>query len=962
MIGTFLKIHLGLIILLSLAGYGQIKHIGAPNIYNYPKAEYKAGTQNWGICQDDNGFMYFANNEGVLIFNGMQWNRVQVSLSKPIRSVFQDAKNSIYIGLLNDFGTLKYEESGDIVFKSLRHLLADDINDFDDIWKIHETTEGIVFQTYEYMFVYNGSTLKTIKPRNAFHFSFYVNKRLYAHEPGEGIFEYIDGEMQLLPWSIQMKDLEIREIIATRNGDLLVCTNMNGIYKLERGELQKWTVPVDQLVKQYKIFSAKVISDNYIAFGTILNGLIISDFDGRLVQHINSRNGLQNNTVLSVYAESNGNLWLGLDNGIDYIELNSPISYLSDSKKLGTGYTARIFKDKLYLGTNQGLFVRDFYPDTYMDAEFELVRNTAGQVWSLYIFEDQLLCGHHNGTYLINDHEAIMLCENEGGWKFIPLLNKPGFLLGGHYDGMVLLKEGLNGWEFHTEIEGFDESCRFLQQDKDGIIWVSHGAKGVYRIQLNDDFGQVINFERFDSENGLPSDENNIVFKFSGEIFFSTMEGNYIFDNTHNRFVPSERLNKIFDVDGRLKTFEKDDDGNIWFIAQNESGVLRLNEDNTYTRVSKPFTQLNSKYVNEFEFIYPFSKDHIFVGIDNGFAHYSSRITKSYTNSFPVFITAIEIPNMDSVIYPIHNYSPDRSFKFPFQKNSFRLHFTSPFYENLEQTRFSYLLENYASQWSEWTQDNYKDLANLPDGKYVFRLKAMNIYGVESDEASFSFSIVPPWYRTNWAFVIYFILFVILLILLLRYMRYRIRKSRKKEALKYRQEMLRRQEQFEHKEVISEKEIIRLRNEKLRADMIHKDKELANQTMNIIQKNKFLSEVRTELEQIKIKTEDPQLRNKVLTLNRRLEREIDDKNQKKVFNTYFEEVHESFFNQIKEIHPDLSPRELHLCAYIRMNLSTKEIATLLNISHRGVEIGRYRLRKKLKLSRDNNLSVYLSNI
>jgi DNA-binding CsgD family transcriptional regulator len=174
--------------------------------------------------------------------------------------------------------------------------------------------------------------------------------------------------------------------------------------------------------------------------------------------------------------------------------------------------------------------------------------------------------------------------------------------------------------------------------------------------------------------------------------------------------------------------------------------------------------------------------------------------------------------------------------------------------------------------------------------------------------------------------------------------------------------MLRRQEQFEHKEVISEKEIIRLRNEKLRADMIHKDKELANQTMNIIQKNKFLSEVRTELEQIKIKTEDPQLRNKVLTLNRRLEREIDDKNQKKVFNTYFEEVHESFFNQIKEIHPDLSPRELHLCAYIRMNLSTKEIATLLNISHRGVEIGRYRLRKKLKLSRDNNLSVYLSNI
>jgi DNA-binding CsgD family transcriptional regulator len=186
--------------------------------------------------------------------------------------------------------------------------------------------------------------------------------------------------------------------------------------------------------------------------------------------------------------------------------------------------------------------------------------------------------------------------------------------------------------------------------------------------------------------------------------------------------------------------------------------------------------------------------------------------------------------------------------------------------------------------------------------------------------------------------------------------------SKEKEQLKYQHELQKRQEKFEHQTVVAEKEIIRLRNEKLRSEMVHRNKELANQAMNIIQKNKFLTKVKDELVSIRTSTGDEMIRDNLALINRRLEKEIDDKQQKKIFNTSFEEVHEDFFTTIKELHGDLSPRELHLCAYIRMNLNTKEIAALLNISHRGVEISRYRLRKKLELPRETNLSVYLSNI
>jgi DNA-binding CsgD family transcriptional regulator len=962
MIGALRKTVLPFLLFLSLSFYGQIKHIGTPNINNYPKSIYKAGTQNWGICQDDNGFMYFANNEGVLIFNGLQWKRIQVSQSKPIRSIFHDSKNNIYIGLLNDFGMLQEDNTGKLTFTSLRHLIKENVAGFDDIWRIHETEEGIVFQTYEYIFILRGNQIKTIRPGTIFRFSFNVNGKLYAHEPGQGIFEYSNGVMQMVPWSESIRGHEIQQILYIREGFILVCTNNHGIYKLVNGQLQRWGTPVDELAEEHKLFSAKVMREGYLAFGTILNGLFITDLEGNILQHINTNTGLQNNTILSLYTESNGNLWLGLDNGIDYIEVNSPVSYFTDLKELGTGYSARVHDNKLYLGTNQGLFVRDFNPDRFSDEPFELVKNTAGQVWSLYIFNDQLVCGHTNGTFVVEDKVASKISGEEGAWKYIPLADRPGYLLGGHYNGLVLLKEGRTGWAFHKKIKGFNESCRFLQQSKDGTVWVSHGAKGIYRIRLNTAMDSVVSYRLYTSDNGLPSEENNIVFSLNQEIFISTIDGIYTHHTEADRFRPSEKMNNVFNIDGRLKTFETDKWGNIWYIAQNESGFLRFNVDSTYTNVTLPFKQLDGKYVNEFEFVYPFNNEHIFMGLDNGFAHYSANISKSYARAFPSFITAIEIPNLDSVINPMSTKDTDRQFKFPFQRNAFRFYFTSPFYEDLEDLEFSYLVEGYTDQWSGWSADAYKDLTNLQDGQYTFRLKARNVYGAESEEDFFAFVIVPPWYRTTIAVYLYVLFFISILYLAFRYIRYRIRLSRKKEQEKYRQELQKRQEKYEHQSVVAEKEIIRLRNEKLRSEMVHRDKELANQAMNIIQKNKFLTKLRNELAGIKKSTTDTELADNLTHINRRLEKEIDDTQQKKVFNTYFEEVNEDFFNRIKEIHPDLSPRELHLSAYIRMNLATKEIAALLNITARGVEISRYRLRKKLCLSRETNLSVYLSNI
>ena len=948
-----------LILFFPFLSYGQIKNIGTPYIKNYPKSVSNAGTQNWGIAQNQNNFIYFANNDGLLSFNGVNWNLSKISSSSPLRSVFVDSKDNLYVGLINDFGIITREEPKVSKFKSLKNLLPESIEDFDDIWHIYETSQGIVFQCYKYLFLYKNDRIETIKPQNSFHFSFKLDNRFFVHEPGLGVFELINGVLTKLPYWEKHKDKNISAILETENNQLLICTDGSGIYKFENEKIEKWNTPVSDFIENNKLFCATNLPGNYFAFGTILNGLVIADERGNIIKILNRGKGLQNNTVLSSFVDENGNLWLGLDNGIDYVEINSPISFIGISTELGTGYCCKVFIDNIYLGTNQGLFVRPFN-GVNDNQPFELVQNTAGQVWSLEEFDGQLICGHNLGTFVVEENIARKISDIAGAWKYIRLKNNPDYLLGGHFSGLVLLKKGINGWEFDKKLNGFAESSRFLKQNKDGVIWISHGTRGIFRIVF-EGLDNILEFEQYSVKDGLPSTTNNIIFEFKNELYVSTIDKVYKYEAASNRFINAEDVNSLLNIDGRIKVFEEDEEGNLWFIADNETGVLRRNEDLTYTKITSPFKKLSNKFVNEFEFIYPYNNENIFVGIENGFAHYTSTFPKSYSKSFQSFITKIEVPYIDSTFY-FYGSASSLELELPFRKNALRFHYAAPFYENDAPLVFSYFLEGFSDEWSVWSNDSYKDFTNLWEGEYLLKLKAKNIFEAESEVASVQFSISPPWHRSNMAYLVYFLFVLIVSFLVVKFILYRIKRVKQKEKISYEQELLKREEQSQRQALVAEKQIIKLRNDKLRAEKVHRNKELANQTMSLIQKNKLLKKLGEELQRIENSTSDSALITKMVVIRKSIKKELDNEDQNKLFETYFEDVHSEFFKRLKEQFPQLSPNDLRLCAYIKMNISTKEISTLLNISYRGVEISRYRLRKKMELSREINLSTFLLNI
>jgi DNA-binding CsgD family transcriptional regulator len=944
--------------ILSISSAAQETYRGIPNIRNFPRSEYNAGTQNWGICQDNRGFVYFANNDGLLCFNGVDWTLMRISSVSPLRSILVDSKNTLYVGLINDFGIVSMEDNKPSSYKSLKELIPEDFRDFDDIWKIHEVKEGIVFQCYKYIFLYSDNSIKIIEPEKRFQFSFRVGNKVLVHEPGVGLFELVDGELAKMPCWKEEGGVEISSIMELDDDRLLIGTTYNGIYMLEDGLIKKWKTPVNETLLNSRLYSAAELPGNLFAFGTILNGLIISDKDGNILYSLNNNWGIQNNTVLSLFVDMSQNLWLGLDNGIDYIEINSPLSYIGSSK-IGTGYCCRVFEDRLYLGTNQGLYVRSLSGST-SEMDFKLVANTAGQVWSLDEFEGQLLCGHNLGTFIVRGTWAEKIYGQEGAWKFIALKDTPGFIIGGHYQGLSLYRLVNGKWQYYKKIDGFEESSRYMCRDNDNNIWVGHSGKGIFKLRLNEKEGTLSSVFYYNSENGLPSNAGNILFEYDDEIFVSTNNGIFEYDKLSNSFIVSERLTKLFENSGRVKTLVSLDGGDKWYITDREAGVITNNDDGTARRITVPFRKLAGKFVNEFEFVYPFNNENVFMGLEDGFAHFSPLVPKSYNSNYRTFITEVELPYLDSVLY-LRDSDNMENYEFPFNKNSFRFHFAAPFFENEAPLEFSFYLDGFSEEWSKWSVDTYKDFTTLREGDYILKLKSRNVYGIEGEPDDFAFTILPPWRRSTQAYIIYLVLIILFAISVFRYILYRIKLAQKLQEEKYQQEIKEKEDRFQREALVAEKEIIDLRNEKLRSEMVYRDKELANQTMAIIEKNKFLKRINEDLNSIQDYVVAEAARNRIYGLVKKIRKEIDIKYQNKIFETYFDEANEGLFKRLKEKHPDLTPYDLRLCAFIRMNISTKEIATILNISYRGAEVSRYRLRKKMQLPREVNLSSYLSS-
>lgn len=937
----------------------QINTLGTPLIRNYSRMDYNAGLQNWMIDIGKDGRIYFANNEGLLVYNGTNWKLFELPGQTIVRSLLIADDGKIYIGGYNEFGYFIPDAKGGLEYHSLIHLLKPQDRNFDEIWRIHKTSFGLVFQSFSNLIIIQGNSATLVDAPGVFHFSYYIHGKLLAIDLEKGILEYYNGSFFPLPGTQVLKGHEIVSILPVETS-MLIITADKGAYLYNGNELQAWSTPASDFITENQAFTA-IHLDKHLAFGTVQNGLLICNKDGQLIQHINRNTGLQNNTILSLFLDDSKNLWLGTDNGIDYVEVNSPLSAISYAQGVSAGYTAILHEGILYLGTNQGVFYQDYETINAMGSniDFKLLNGVRGQIWNLQLVDGELFCGGHNGTFLIKGRRARQISDIPGGWVYVQLPAYPNHILGGTYSGLILFERKNGSYEFVRRIKGFRESSRLMETDEDGSIWMSHGFKGVFHLYLNRSLDSLASISFYNAQSGFPESYGINVFRINDEVRFATSEGIYEFSPAGDEFIKSEPIHEALSGVNLSKVIQ-DARGNIWYFSPGELGLLKLEEDGSYENITLPFKQLSESFIGGFEFVYSLNERYVLIGSSDGFTLYKHDIIKDYEQEFNTYISEVRQLNPNSLLFQgfraEHNiWVPDIRFR----NNGLLFSFSSNDFENPNRTTYSTFLEGYDENWTDWDHRNFKEYTNLFEGVYTLRVKAKNIYGVEAEEASFSFSVHPPWERSTLAYIVYALMLVILIFLFVLHVRRRVYRSRKEEENIQKQRFRKREDELQREALEAEKEIIRLRNEKLKEEMVQKDKELANSTLATIQKNKLLKKIENELDKLKKATREDELKFLINNLNRRIQKERDSDRQWEIFETHFESVHEAFLKRIKEKYPELSPRELKLCAYLRLNISSKEIASLMNISTRGVEISRYRLRKKLDLERNENLTEFI---
>jgi AraC family chitin signaling transcriptional activator len=911
-----------------------------PPIVNYSAGVYSAGNQNWMMSQDGNSYMYFANNEGLLEYNGATWTLYPTPNETIMRSV-KVLGDKVYTGFYMDFGYWKRQDTGILKYYSLTKKIRNKIIDDEQFWNIAQYDHWILFQSLSQIFIYDcdTDTFNIIGSNAGINKVFTVENRILYQTLTSGLYEIENGKGHLISDAPFFKNNKVVNIFGY-NAGMIIQTQYNGFYEFREGVINKWVTEADTALQNSSAYSGQMLSDGSIAVGTVSNGVFIISRNKKLKYHITQSKGLSNNTALSLFEDRDRNLWIGLDNGINCINMQSAIhNFVDNSGQLGTVYASTLFEGRLYIGTNQGLFYKP-YPS---DAEFRFISGTKGQVWSLYQYGGTLFCGHDYGTYIIKDGSAKQIYSGIGTWKFEPHPTNKSLLLQGNYMGLSVLEKTALGWKFRNRIIGFDNSSRYFAIDGSSDIYISHEYKGIYRISVDSNYTMATKVSQYKYPG---KGRNASLTKFGNSIYYAYKEGVFKLNKDKKQFNKNKSLSKIFLKDEYTSgNLIGDYSSKLWFFSKNYINYYslgKLNADLKHNVIAIPSSLTNS--MPGFENITQFSTDTYLIGTTDGY--YTLNIKDVHTKSYSVYISNVTASKMNgkAAKCEINKYG-----SFDDDLNNVTFSFTVPEYSKYINTEYQFILDGIQNNWSSWNERPTANFKNLPSGEYTFRVKARTGSAISSNIATYRFTILKPWYGTATALMIYFILGIISALLINR--TYKNYYNRQKEKLIQENNRL-----LEIKELETEQEMMRFKNTQLQKEFENKNRELASSTMNLIKKNELLSAIKDDLK--KTSEGDRSFKSVITTINKN----INEDDTWDMFKEAFNNADKDFLKKVKKMHPLLTPNDLRLCAYLRLNLSSKEIAPLLNISVRSVEIKRYRLRKKMDLKHELSLVEYILSI
>ncbi|OQA01249.1 MAG: Adenylate cyclase [Bacteroidetes bacterium ADurb.Bin408] len=778
--------------------------VGTPFIRNYPPREYKAFSQNWSIVQDKRGVLYFANGDGVLEYDGVDWRLIRVTGNYTVSCLALNENGVVFVGSINELGYLAPDKKGQMTYFSLMPYIQEKTYDFGFIYNIYFTGAD------EMMIISSNNVSKLHFVNNVINITEYpkisnlykISDILYSWDSEGGLGFFVKDSIFHLKNGDFFKDKYIQTILNFDKKNILVSTRDYGMYLVNKIDpanynkaldIKKFATQIDNFLLKNRFQTAKNLRDGNFAFATSRAGTVIMDKQGNLVQILNKSIGIYNDTHYYIFQDAEGAIWLALDNGISKAEINSPISFWNDATGLkGSVLSVIRFNDIIYAATWQGVYYMDLKglsneaQNNHVDIlAFKPVKGITSTCWDFLKIKlaqqpDILLTASTDGIFIINNDTSYNIYKGNTN-KLHRIGQNTAYILAGLESGAVIIKMDTTGknvtFSPPDTIEHITQRIISIGETRNGELWLGTQYNGVIHLkpcEADDTCKTGYKAVLYQNYKNKSLDGSVYINEYAGYLLFACENGLFYFceDGTFKPY--NTFLNKILSSQGVITVFKQDKKGNLWLQGTLKSSGEKLvlcverKVDKTKFFSVLPFKPIPKAEIWNF---YTESNGVTWICSDEGLYRYNANISFYYNKDFNTLIRRVVLEN-DSVFFGgynlpfIHpfNMQPENSepaeetHKISYSYNSIIFEYASLYFYDESQNQYKHYLEGFDKKWSDWTTEAKKEYTNLPNGTYTFRVYSKNIFDNEGKEAVFEFEILSPWYRTFFAYIIYVIL------------------------------------------------------------------------------------------------------------------------------------------------------------------------------------------------------------
>lgn len=739
---------------------------GTPLIHNYLARDLNGGPQVWTSVEDRRGLMYFGSSSSAIFeFDGVTWRRIFLPATA-IRSLTTDSANTLWVGVNSDFGFVAPDAHGSLQFQSLLDKVPPAQRGFTDVWQTLPTSHGVFFRSFEFLFRWDGAQMHVWAPPKGSRFEALslINGHVYTAQDGVGLEEIVGDEIRPVPGGEAYKNSVKLFLYPYGDGRILI-SERGGLLSLYDGQhATPFRTEADDFLKRHNLYTSLLLSDGRICVTTLTGGAVILTHDGRLVQTIDESAGLMSSDVLSAYEDRDGGLWLGSESGVSRVDIHSRVTRLAEASALD----AIRFQGQIYsTGTINGAGIRRliFDPATHRPSLVGIPGPS--QAWNFVDFKDpdnpaaeQLLIATSEGPMRLSGASLAPLFPAGHGlaqqaYAVVQSRHDPRRVYICHADGVQSTRWNGSAWVDEGRLPIVFEA-RNAAEEPDGTLWIAGATGKVLRVQLAPTGMRDSTWQVIGPEHGLAVGATDV--ERIGDDIFVTVERSsdiYRWDLAAKRFVVDDRFVLRAEAPDVAHTINPISDTEFFAITSSSAGrrIGRFTRqpDGSWKLEEAPFRPLNRKI------IFGVRAD----GGGNYFVwgetllHYAQSADAPEPRAFPTVIR--EVRSGDTLLFGGFRQNSE-ALQLPPDSTALRFRFAALNYDNPAETLYQFQLEGADKSWSSWDKQSEANYSGLGPGRYRLRVRSRTDDGRLGEEGSFAFTILPPWYRTRFAYALYILL------------------------------------------------------------------------------------------------------------------------------------------------------------------------------------------------------------